>query len=204
MLLKDYPALTLIFRNTPSKTIHLVCEKIITRKFDFALELTTNSANINELSNFIQTYPDLKIGAGTVLNINSAKMAIDCGAKFILSPTVMPDDVISYCKQSSVFVVSGAYSPTEIWSAYEKGSDIVKVFPARDLPSSYVKDIKAPLGNLPLMAVGGVSLSNCRSFFEHGFQYVGVGSSLFGNVSEISEELVIQRLTELDCLVNEK
>jgi len=197
MLLENYPAITLIFRNTPSKLIHFVCETIIKEKFDFALELTTNSSNIDELVNFIRTYPDLKIGAGTVLNLNSAKMAIACGAQFLLSPTVMPDDVISYSKQLSVFIVSGAFTPTEIWSAYQKGSDIVKVFPARDLPTSYVKDIQAPLGKVPLMAVGGVSPSNMQSFFDRGFQYVGIGSSLFGNNSEFTAESVTIKLTEL-------
>ena len=201
MLLENYPDITLIFRNTPSKLIHFVCETIIDEKFDFALELTMNSSNIDELSNFILTYPELKIGAGTVLNLDSARMAIACGAQFLLSPTVMPDDVISFSKQSSVFIVSGAFTPSEIWSAYQKGSDIVKVFPARDLPMSYVKDIQAPLGNVPLMAVGGVSPSNMQSFFDIGFQYVGIGSSLFGNNSDVTKENVYIRLTELNSLL---
>jgi len=198
MLVTSYPQVTLIFRNAASKVVHWVCETVAACNYNFAIELTLNSANAFELSSFIQKYPTIKFGAGTVLDLNGAKLAINAGVKFVLSPIVLDDEVFDYCKLNSILIVSGAYTPTEIWKAYKKGSDIVKVFPARDLSSNYIHDVKAPLGNIPLMAVGGVSPANLRNFFNNGFDYVGMGTGLFGKGgAEITLPLVEAKLNDL-------
>jgi 2-dehydro-3-deoxyphosphogluconate aldolase/(4S)-4-hydroxy-2-oxoglutarate aldolase len=117
------------------------------------------------------------VGAGTVLDGESAGEAISAGAQFLVTP-VYRRDVIERGLEGGVPVVSGAMSPTEIFAAWQDGADLVKVFPARSLGPSYVKDLLGPLPQLKLVPTGGVNLDNCAEFIEAGAYTVALGTNL--------------------------
>jgi len=120
---------------------------------------------------------DVLIGAGTVLDRETARAAIFAGAQYIVSPTLNLG-VIEMAKRYSKIVVPGAFSPTEILHAWEAGADIVKVFPATRLGPQYFKDVKAPLLQIRLMPTGGVDADNAADFIRAGADVVCVGSAL--------------------------
>jgi 2-dehydro-3-deoxyphosphogluconate aldolase / (4S)-4-hydroxy-2-oxoglutarate aldolase len=118
------------------------------------------------------------IGLGSVRSLEEAKIAVDCGAQFVVSPiTSIP--IIDFCKNQGVAVFPGAYTPTEIDTAWNAGADMIKVFPARNLGPGYLRDVLAPMPYLKLMPTGGVDLSNIASYFQAGATAVGIGSQLF-------------------------
>ncbi len=116
-------------------------------------------------------------GAGTVLDASSARAAILAGAQFIVAPTLKAE-VIELCRRYSVPVFPGAYTPTEILTAWELGADMVKVFPASIGGPAFIKAIKAPLQQIELIPVGGVTLENTADFLRAGASAVGVGGEL--------------------------
>lgn len=129
---------------------------------------------------------EVLIGAGTVLDAETARDAISAGAKFILSPTV-DIETIKMTKRYGKVSIPGAFTPTEILSAYENGGDIIKVFPAT-LGPSYIKNIRGPLPHIPLLPTGGIDLSNIREFIKAGAVGCGIGSALVSKNCEINEE----------------
>jgi len=121
--------------------------------------------------------PDLIVGAGTVLDGETARSAILAGAQFIVSPT-LSQSVITVTRRYGKVVVPGALSPTEILAAWEAGADIVKVFPIRLGGPRYLRDVLAPLPQVRLMPTGGVNLENAADFIRAGAVAVGIGSAL--------------------------
>jgi 2-dehydro-3-deoxyphosphogluconate aldolase / (4S)-4-hydroxy-2-oxoglutarate aldolase len=117
------------------------------------------------------------LGAGTVLDPETARAAILAGAEYIVAPT-LNHDVIRLCKRYDKTVIPGALSPTEILSAWESGADIVKVFPADPGGPAYLKALRGPLPHIRLMPTGGVDLSTAESFLIAGACCLGVGSAL--------------------------
>jgi 2-dehydro-3-deoxyphosphogluconate aldolase/(4S)-4-hydroxy-2-oxoglutarate aldolase len=115
------------------------------------------------------------IGLGSVRTVDEAKLAIDSGAQFVVTP-IFSASIIGYCKAHRTMICSGAFSPTEIYNSHAEGSDIVKVFPARTLGPSYIKDVLAPMPFLNLMPTGGIDLNNVDAYFAAGAVAVGVGS----------------------------
>lgn len=120
---------------------------------------------------------DVLLGAGTVLDPETARAAILAGAQFIVTPTLNPR-VIEMCHRYSKVIVPGAFTPTEILTAWELGADMVKVFPAEFGGPDYFKAIRAPLPQVKLLPVGGVSLENTGDFIKAGACAVAVGSNL--------------------------
>ena len=116
-------------------------------------------------------------GAGTVLDADSARNAIQAGAQFIVAPNFKPA-VIEACRGCAVPVFPGAYTPTEIVAAWETGADMVKVFPASVGGPAFIKALKSPLPHIELVPVGGVTLENAAAFIHAGASAVGVGSEL--------------------------
>lgn len=121
--------------------------------------------------------PDVLIGAGTVLDSETAVQAIHAGADFIVSPVTNPA-MITVCRRYDKLVAPGAFSPTEILTAWQSGADIVKVFPATSVGPKYFKDIQGPLPQVRLMPTGGVSLENAREFIASGACCVAIGTAL--------------------------
>ena len=126
------------------------------------------------------------IGAGSVLDPETARIAMLAGADFIVGPTLNLE-VIEICKRYSRIVIQGGYSPTEILTAWQAGADVVKVFPATKLGPSFIKDIKGPLPQVRLTPTGGVNIENLGDFLKAGASFVGVGTAL------VNKEAVAQR-----------
>jgi 2-dehydro-3-deoxyphosphogluconate aldolase/(4S)-4-hydroxy-2-oxoglutarate aldolase len=117
------------------------------------------------------------LGAGTVLDPETARTAILAGAQFIVSPTVNLD-VIRLCRRYSKLAMPGALTPTEILSAWDAGADIVKVFPSELTGPGYLKAIHGPLPQVRLMPTGGVNLNTAADFLKAGACALGIGGSL--------------------------
>jgi 2-dehydro-3-deoxyphosphogluconate aldolase/(4S)-4-hydroxy-2-oxoglutarate aldolase len=136
---------------------------------------------------------EVLLGAGTVLDAETARAAILAGAEFIVGPTLDPG-VIEVCRRYSKVVIPGAFSPTEILTAWQWGADFVKVFPATLGGPSYLKAIREPLPQVKLIPVGGVSLENVADFIKAGAVAAAVGGNLVkkraiaeGNFAELTE-----------------
>ncbi|RMF87087.1 MAG: bifunctional 4-hydroxy-2-oxoglutarate aldolase/2-dehydro-3-deoxy-phosphogluconate aldolase [Planctomycetota bacterium] len=117
------------------------------------------------------------LGAGTVLDSETCRTAILSGAEFIVAPTVNLD-VIAMCKRYSKPVMPGAFTPTEVLTAWEAGADVVKIFPSDVVGAKYLKVLKGPLPQVRMMPTGGVNLDTAASFLEAGACALGVGSAL--------------------------
>jgi 2-dehydro-3-deoxyphosphogluconate aldolase / (4S)-4-hydroxy-2-oxoglutarate aldolase len=117
------------------------------------------------------------LGAGTVLDTETARAAILAGARFIVSPT-LSGGVIELCRRYGIVSIPGAYSPTEMLTAWERGATLVKLFPATSLGPQFIRDVLAPLPQIKVVATGGVTLANAPDFIRAGASAVAVGSSL--------------------------
>ncbi|MBE0478695.1 bifunctional 2-keto-4-hydroxyglutarate aldolase/2-keto-3-deoxy-6-phosphogluconate aldolase [Candidatus Aerophobetes bacterium] len=121
---------------------------------------------------------DVLLGAGTVLDAETARACILAGAKFIVGPCLNLE-MLKLCKRYSILAIPGAMTPTEILTAWEAGADVVKVFPAGNLGGAdYIKAIKAPLPQILLNPTGGIDLTNAKDFIKAGAAAISVGSSL--------------------------
>lgn len=120
---------------------------------------------------------EIVMGAGTILDPETARTAILAGAEFVVAPNVNPA-VIELCKRYSVPVMPGAFSPTEIVTAWEAGADVVKIFPSNVLGPEYLKAVKGPLPQIQMMPTGGVNLETLPAFLAAGACAVGLGGSL--------------------------
>jgi 2-dehydro-3-deoxyphosphogluconate aldolase / (4S)-4-hydroxy-2-oxoglutarate aldolase len=118
------------------------------------------------------------IGAGTVLDADSAQECIDAGARFVVSPA-LDIPTIERCRRLDIPVFAGALTPTEILTAWKAGASAVKVFPANSVGGpTYLKSVKAPLPHIELLPTGGVSLQNAAEFIKAGAIALGVGADL--------------------------
>lgn len=117
------------------------------------------------------------IGAGTVLDPETARAAILAGAEYIVTPAFNPS-VVELCRRYSKVVIPGALTPTEILTAWECGADIVKVFPATTFGPRYFRDLKGPFPQIALMPTGGVNLETAGEFIKAGACAIAVGSNL--------------------------
>ena len=120
---------------------------------------------------------DVLIGVGSVLDSETARLAILAGAKYVVSP-ILKREIIETAHRYDVPAIPGAFTPTEILQAHEQGADIVKVFPADVVGMAFFKAVKAPLPQVNLMPTGGVSLTNAGDWIKAGACAVGVGSAL--------------------------
>jgi 2-dehydro-3-deoxyphosphogluconate aldolase / (4S)-4-hydroxy-2-oxoglutarate aldolase len=117
------------------------------------------------------------LGAGTVLDPETARAAILAGAEFIVAPT-LNYSVIELCHRYSKVCIPGAYTPTEILSAWQSGADFVKVFPAEALGPQFIKAVRAPLPQVKMIPVGGITLETIPAYIQAGVTAVAVGSNL--------------------------
>lgn len=132
---------------------------------------------LDELSEKYGDREDVLIGAGTVLDPATARLAIIAGAKFIVSPSFNAD-VAKICNLYSIPYTPGCFTPTEIQTALEAGVDLVKVFPGSVAGPAMVKALHGPFPQLAIMPTGGVSLDNLETWFDAGVTLVGAGSNL--------------------------
>ena len=118
------------------------------------------------------------IGAGTVTDAETVKRTLDAGAQFIVSPCLVPE-VIAAARRAEVVVLPGALTPTEVFDAFRQGGDMVKVFPAQNVGgAAYLRALRGPFPNIPLVPTGGVTLDTVAEMFNAGAAVVGVGSEM--------------------------
>lgn len=122
-------------------------------------------------------HEDMAVGAGTVLTAAQAEAAYKAGACFIVSPNT-DTSIIARTKELGMVSIPGAMTPSEIMCAYNAGANIVKLFPAASLGLAYLKDIRAPISHIPLMATGGINTENFSAFLKGGCCCAGIGSYL--------------------------
>jgi len=158
---------------------------------------------IQELS---QTYAgEVLIGAGTVLDPQTASACIDARAKFVVSPA-LNEDTIALCRSRDIAVLPGALTPTEVVRAWTAGADAVKVFPAGSVGgASYLKSLKAPLPQIELVPTGGVSLKTAADFIKAGAMALGVGADLVDlkALRENRDDILTERAREYLAIVRE-
>jgi 2-dehydro-3-deoxyphosphogluconate aldolase/(4S)-4-hydroxy-2-oxoglutarate aldolase len=134
------------------------------------------------------------LGAGTVLDTETARAALLAGAEFLVSPSVNVD-VIRMCRRYDKLVMPGAFTPTEIVTAWEAGADIVKVFPAEIVGPAFFKAVRGPLPQVKLMPTGGVDLNTAADFLNAGAVCLGVGSQMVEPKAVAARDFA--RITEL-------
>jgi 2-dehydro-3-deoxyphosphogluconate aldolase/(4S)-4-hydroxy-2-oxoglutarate aldolase len=144
-----------------------------------AIEVTFNSRGVLDMLRDIhaQFGERVLLGAGTVLSLDAAEQALQAGATFIVSPHTDPQ-LVRTMADRGVPCIPGALTATEIVSAWNAGASVVKLFPAASVGIGYVKDIRGPLNEIPLLPTGGVNLSNAADFMRAGAWGLGIGSSL--------------------------
>ncbi|WCK56570.1 bifunctional 4-hydroxy-2-oxoglutarate aldolase/2-dehydro-3-deoxy-phosphogluconate aldolase [Aneurinibacillus sp. Ricciae_BoGa-3] len=152
------------------------------------LEITVETPKVLSLIEQVSSEmgDEVIVGAGTVLDPETARATIMAGAKFVFSPTVNIE-TIRMTKRYGVISIPGALTPTEILTAYENGADVIKVFPAHVFGPGYLKDIKGPLPHIPLMPTGGINLENLAAYIGAGAVAVGIGSNLVNTKKPIDE-----------------
>ncbi len=117
------------------------------------------------------------LGAGTVLDAETARRVIDAGARFVVSP-IFRRDLLKLCHEQDVAVIPGCFTPTEIFEAWELGADFVNVFPAHALGPAYFRALRGPLPHLPIIASGGVTLDNVAEWIGAGAVALAVHTAL--------------------------
>lgn len=170
-----------------------------------ALEITFTVPGAGKvIEDLVKNYQDgqVIIGAGTVLDSETARAAILAGAKFIVSPNVNLE-TIRLCNRYQVPCLPGAMTITEIIEAMEAGADIIKVFPGETLGPDFIKAVKGPLPYAPLMPTGGVSLDNVADWIKNGCVAVGVGGSLTGGAKKGDYNLVTETAKQFIAKIKE-
>jgi 2-dehydro-3-deoxyphosphogluconate aldolase / (4S)-4-hydroxy-2-oxoglutarate aldolase len=130
------------------------------------------------ISHLAKKLPDMVVGAGTVLDIQTAQRCIDAGAKFLTSPGLVPE-VVEFAVKTDVVVFPGALTPSEVITAWKAGADFVKIFPCGRVGGpAYLRSLKVPLPQVPLIASGGVNQVSAFNFVLSGATALGIGSEL--------------------------
>ncbi|AYW49859.1 hypothetical protein TEHD86_2042 [Tetragenococcus halophilus subsp. halophilus] len=205
MKLEEYPKITIIMRGYNYEQAMLVMKVLSHYGHKVGVEVTTNNPDYLKIieDGNVRYGQQVDIGVGTVLKANQAKDAIKAGAKFMLGPIQFDDDIFSLAKKENVITVPGAMTPSEVYDQFERGADIVKIFPAVTVGAPFFKQIQGPLEPRKLMAVGGVNLQNSKSFMDNGASYLGIGSNFFNekDVQSLREEALHHSVEEFLSIV---
>jgi 2-dehydro-3-deoxyphosphogluconate aldolase/(4S)-4-hydroxy-2-oxoglutarate aldolase len=141
------------------------------------ITMTTPGA-IGVIKQLALRLPDMIVGAGTVLDTETARKCVDAGAKFLTSTGLVPE-VVSFALRSNIVAIPGALTPTEVISAWKAGADYVKIFPAAPMGGDqYIRSLKLPLPQVLRIAAGGVNQNTAVDFIRAGSSAIGVGSEL--------------------------
>ena len=177
-LLKQHKVIAVI--RSPQESLGLKMAQAVAAGGISLIEITWNSQNPGDLITKLRSQlPDCTIGAGTILNPSQLDEAIASQAQFIFSPHTNPL-LIQGAISAGVPMVPGALSPTEIVTAWQAGASCVKVFPSQAVGgANYIKSLQGPLGQIPLIPTGGITLTNASEFLAAGAIAVGLSSKLF-------------------------
>lgn len=195
--------LVAVIRRPDPEKIANIAEALVTGGVG-ALEITVDTPGVFVMIEKLKNeYGDrVLVGAGTVLDAETAKRAIEAGADFIFSP-IVDEETIKMTVRYGKISIPGVMTPTEIVKAYQAGADILKIFPASSLGPGYLRELKGPLGHIPMMPTGGVSLNNVQEFIKNGAIAVGVGGTLLNKkaVAENRFEQIRDTAREFAALI---
>jgi len=168
-----------ILRGVQSDAIDSIVETAVLSGLQ-TIEITMNTPGAPDLIRRAvkSAHGRLMIGAGTVVTAEHMKLALDAGARFIVSPMLVYD-VVEYCRDNEIPVFPGAFTPQEIYNAWVAGATMVKIFPAQFMGPGYIKEIKGPFNSIDMLACGGITPENIRSYFDCGASAVAFGGSVF-------------------------
>lgn len=153
-----------------------------------AIEVTYTMENASAVIDILSKNKEMIVGAGSILDSETARLAILSGAKYIVSPS-FNKEISKLCNRYQIPYMPGCITITEMVSAMEYGSDIIKMFPSNIFSPSIVKAVKGPLPQVNIMPTGGISLENIKEWFDNGVVAVGVGGDLTkGTYDEIVEK----------------
>ncbi|WP_079477597.1 bifunctional 4-hydroxy-2-oxoglutarate aldolase/2-dehydro-3-deoxy-phosphogluconate aldolase [Halobacillus salinus] len=172
-----------VIRQAQPETIHSIVEAL----YEGGIRTVELTAETPRIEYMIQTLAEkwkdkVSIGAGTVLDSETARNLIMAGASFIVSP-VLDEETVKLCNRYGVPCIPGVFTPTEMLRAKVAGAPMVKLFPASSLGPRHIKSIKGPLPQISVMATGGIDLHNMTEYLENGADAVGVGSQLVNSKS---------------------
>lgn len=178
--IKDFPKVTVILRGYDYNQTRNIVEVLSNSRIK-SVEIALKNSNAKDiLRKIVNEFGDkIIIGAGTILTKEDLIDVVNIGVKFVLAPIMFSKEQLQICIKNEVISVPGAFTPSEIYKSFKDGADIVKVFPANTVTPKYFKDIKAPLGDLKLMAVGGVNAKNALEYLANGADFLGIGSGIF-------------------------
>ena len=187
--------LVAVIRRPPADKIDRLAEALVDGGVG-ALEITVDTPGVFDMIRKIKSVFGKKVlvGAGTVLDAETAKIAIDAGSDFIFSP-IFDEATIALTNRYGKISIPGVMTPTEIVKAYQVGADVMKIFPGRSLGVDYIKELRGPLGHIPMMPTGGVDLDNVGQFIKNGAVAVGVGGSLIDKKAVAEDRYDIVRET---------
>lgn len=176
-IVMQHPILA-ILRNVPLEKTLDYAQAVIDGGVNF-FEVALNSKNgLKQISMLSQKFGDKAlIGAGTAVTIDLAKAALDSGAQFLLTPST-PVDVLEFCQKNHIKFLPGVLTPTDVEICLRYGFSTLKLFPAGDMPRSYIKSLKGPFDTTNYVAIGGVTPENIPTFFDAGCIGVGLGSNM--------------------------
>lgn len=156
----------------------LDCARALSAGGLHSIELTMTTPGALALcAQVAQELPEVLLGLGTVLDAETARAGIAAGAKFIVTPAVRPA-VIAACREAGIPVLAGALTPTEVYTSWELGADVVKIFPAEFFGPAYIKSLKAPFPHIEVMPTGGVTPETVGDFLRAGAFATAAGSAL--------------------------
>ena len=177
--IEDAGVIAVVRVNAP-ETVYAIVEALISggvRAIEVTMTVPDAIDVIRELAAMLG--PDFLLGAGTVLDQETATRVIEGGARFVASP-VFNAELIEACQDRGALAMPGCFSPTEIMTAWEAGADFVRLFPAASLGCSFISDVKALLPSVKLIPTGGVTIANAGDWIRAGASAVGVGTALLG------------------------
>lgn len=179
-----------VVRATSPESAVMLSTSLIAGGID-VLEITMTVPGAIETIRELSRLEGVLVGAGTVMDPNTAEACIEAGAQFVVSPS-LNRETVAICNQRQIVVAPGALTPTEVVAAHDAGGDVVKVFPCDALGgATYLKSLKAPFPHIALMPTGGITLTTLKDFLAAGAVAVGVGSAL------VNPKLSQAELTEL-------
>jgi 2-dehydro-3-deoxyphosphogluconate aldolase/(4S)-4-hydroxy-2-oxoglutarate aldolase len=143
------------------------------------VEITnTVPSAVQVIAQLSKNYPDFVVGAGTVLDMDTARRCVDAGARFLTSPGLVPD-VMEFALASDVVAMPGALTPSEVIAAWKAGADFVKIFPCAQMGGDqYIRALRTPFPQIPFIASGGVNQITAANFIFAGASALGIGSEL--------------------------
>lgn len=184
-----------IIRGIPAGSGEATAKALIDGGISF-LEITLNTEGALQMITDLKAKfgHSLRIGAGTVLDVKMAKEAVAAGAEYIISPN-LDEEVLAYGLENGIEVWPGTMTPTEMVRAHKLGATAIKVFPIGSLGVKYIKEVRAPLGHIPMVATGGINQGNIQEVLGYGATAVGLGGNLVDNQLILNGEF--EKITEL-------